>query len=456
MSDIYKYLRSSFSGEEKKENEHDMDVFKISRELAEDYNIINEGDFVPYDMDMADAVFSAAIELLTTTGVYCTDTGRSIQVNNEEVLQALGTPNALEIGRFKERIEVVRRCVMDSQAPVIIGGPMGGKISEKDYLNIHISSASEPIVQGIYGGSLQTFNEDPIKFDSPEEMFVSFEEARLERLATKVAGREGLTLIGPSTPTVSQAYMLVSSSELYTKNDVHKTHQLENLKTNFETFYRAIFHQGNGNNYFSDQCPVLGEKHIESPEALAIIDVAETIQSRLVTGANLHASGAVDSDTKSSSSKEIIWSSNMASLAISRNMNHCTGRYYRNLAGCCTDMMFYETAAQAIGDTVCGREMLIGPLGGGSKGTDMSTGLESRFMGEVSRMALNLDLAEANEVIEMLYSKYEDRLSDAPHGKDFESCYTVNSKYEMKPDQQYMELYSKIIGEIDEYYRNMF
>lgn len=118
-------------------------------------------------------------------------------------------------------------------------------------------------------------------------------------------------------------------------------------------------------------------------------------------------------------------------------------------------MMFYETAAQAIGDTVCGREMLIGPLGGGTK-ADQSTGMESRFMGEVSRMALNLDLAEANEVIEMLYSKYEDRLSNAPEGKDFEECYIVNSKYEMKPNEQYMQLYSKIIGEIDEYYKNMF
>jgi methylamine--corrinoid protein Co-methyltransferase len=151
-----------------------------------------------------------------------------------------------------------------------------------------------------------------------------------------------------------------------------------------------------------------------------------------------------------------MWASNISALAISRNMNHATARYYRNLAGCCTDMMFYETAAQAIGDTVCGREMLIGPLGGGDVRVDQSTGLESRFMGEVSRMALNLDLSEANEVIEMLYSRYEDRLSDAPDGMDFGSCYNVNSKYEMRPTEQYMELYSRIIGEIDQYYRNMF
>lgn len=277
-------------------------------------------------MKMADAVFTAAIELLTTTGVYCPDTGKSIQIDNEEVLQAIGTPNALEIGRFKEKLNIVRRDVMDSQPPAIIGGPIGGKVSEKNYLNIHTSSAIEPIVQGIYGGSLQSFNGKTINYGTPEEMFASLEETRLERLATKVAGREGLSLIGPSTPTISQAYMLVSSDELYTKNDVHRTYQLENLKTGFETFYKAIFHQEHGNNYLSEQCPVLGDKNIETAEALAIIDVAETIQSRLVTGANLHVSGAVSIDTNSSSSKEIIWASNLSSMAISRNMNHSTAR----------------------------------------------------------------------------------------------------------------------------------
>ncbi|APH39200.1 monomethylamine:corrinoid methyltransferase [Methanohalophilus halophilus] len=457
MSDIYKYLRNSFSGEEKSENTHNEDVLKLSTELAADYDIINDGEeFIPYELDMADAVFSAAIELLTNVGIYCTDTGRTIQVNNDEILKSLGTPNAVDIGRFKEKINVVSRTEMDCKPPVIIGGPMGGKVSEKNFLNIHISSAIEPIVQGIYPGSMQTINDGPIRTNTPEEMFVALEEARLERLATKIAGREGLTLVGPATPNTSQAHMVVSSNELYSKNDIHEVYQSGNLKTDFETFHKSIFHQEHGNNFISGQCPVLGKDAIDSPEALAIIDVAETIQSRLVTSASIHACGAIDSATKSSSTKEILWASNISSLAVSRNMQHSTAKYYHNIAGCCTDMMFYETAAQAISDTVCGREMLIGPLGGRGEKVDHSTGLESRFMGEVSKMALNLDLAEANEIIEMLYSKYVDRLSDAPQGKDFESCYDVNSKYEMKPTEEYMNMYSEIIGEIDEYYRGLF
>ncbi len=453
MSNVYKYLRKSFSGEEKEEKDHDMDVLKISHELAEYYQIVHDEDvFVPHDVNMADAVFSAAIELLTSVGIYCKDTGRTIPVNHEEILRALATPNNLEIGRFKERIKVVNRMMMDCQPPVIIGGPMGGKVSEKNYLNVHISSAIEPIVQGIYAGDMQSIRGVTMRSQSPEEMFVALEEARFQRLATKIAEREGLTLLGPVTPGISQANMLVSSNELYSKNDIQKVKHPGDMKTDFEVFYNSIFHQEHGNNYLSSQYPLLGGESIKTAEGLAIVDVAETIQSRLVTSANLHASGAIDKDTNASSSKDIIWASNISSLAISRNMNHPTARYHWNIAGCCTDMMFYETAAQAIGDTVCGREILIGPVGGRGTKADHSCGLESRFMGDISRLCLKMDLAEANDMVSMFYGKYEDRLADAPEGQGFEECYIVDSKYDMRPKDEYMELYSKIIAEIDECY----
>ncbi|MDG6244379.1 MAG: monomethylamine:corrinoid methyltransferase [Methanolobus sp.] len=451
MSNVYKYLRKSFSGGEIEEKAHDEDILKVSHELAEYYGIVQDEEiFVPYDVNMADSVFSAAIELLTNVGIYCKDTGRVIKIDHEEILKSLGTPNNLEIGRFKERIKVANRMLMDCQPPVIIGGPMGGKVSEKNYLDVHISSAIEPIVQGIYAGNMQSIRRVPIRTKTPEEMFVALDEARLQRLATKIAEREGLALFGPGTPGISQAHMLVSSNELYSNSDVLKVHHPGDLKTDFEVFYNSIFHQEHGNNYLSSQYPVLGGDSIKSAECLAIVDVAETIQSRLVTSASLHASGSIHKDTNASSSKDIIWASNMASIAISRNMNHPTARFHWNIAGCCTDMMFYETAAQVIGDTVCGREMLIGPVGGRATKDDHSCGLESRFMGEVSRLALKLDLAEANDIVSMLYSKYADRLTDAPEGQGFEDCYIVESKYEMTPKEEYMELYTQVIAEIDE------
>ncbi len=452
MHNIYKYLKYALEGEERSETEHDISIFKKCKELESKYGIkYDRESFVPDDERLADSVFKAGVELLLSLGIYCVSTGRTIKIDEEDILKSLNTSKSLEIGRFKERVSVPNRQPMDSKPPVIIGGPMGGTVSEENFLAVHLSSAKEPIVQGIYGGVIEEMGGSRITAKSPFEMLATLEEARLERLATKLAGREGLALMGPSTPTIVPAYMLVSCDELYSNADPQEVYQLDELKTDYETFYKSIYHQEHGNHYLSAQCPVFGGPSIGSPEGLAIVDVAETIQSKVLTGSSFHASGAVHANTNSSSAKEILWASNVSSLASSRNMNYYTGRYYWNLAGCCTDMMFYETAAQAIGDTVSGRDMLVGPVGARGAGANHSSGLESRFMGEVAYMAKDLTLSKANEVVAKIYSKYADKFSNPPAGKPFNECYIVESEYEMRPKDEYLSLYRKVFSEIEDY-----
>ncbi|MCD4704405.1 MAG: monomethylamine:corrinoid methyltransferase [Methanosarcinaceae archaeon] len=452
MSDVYKYLKHAMIGDEKTESQYDRSIFMKSEELAKEHEIDYDPNiFVPTDPSMADSVFEAAVELLTSVGIYCINTNRSIPIDEEDIRKASTSTETLEIGRLREKVLVPNRYMQDSEPPVIIGGPMGGTVSEEHFLEVHLSSAMEPIVQGIYAGAIESMGGKRIKGKTPMEMLAALKEARLERLATKLANREGMGLMGPGTPTISQAYMLVSTDELYSTSDVQEVYQLNDLKTDYETFYKSIFHKERGGNFLSGQCPVFGGPSIGSPASLAIVDAAETIQSKIVTGANLHFSGAVHVNTNSSSTKEIMWASNLSSIAISRNFHHYTGRYYWNLGGCCTDMMFYETAAQAIGDTVSGRDVLAGPVGARGIGADHSTGLESRFMGEIAQMATNLSADEANYVIGKIYSKYENMLKAAPPGKPFSECYIVKSDYEMRPTDEYMQLYKEVSREIQDY-----
>ncbi|MEZ5335638.1 MAG: monomethylamine:corrinoid methyltransferase [Methanolobus sp.] len=129
-------------------------------------------------------------------------------------------------------------------------------------------------------------------------------------------------------------------------------------------------------------------------------------------------------------------------------MNYYTARYYWNTAGICTDMMFYETAAQAIGDTVCGRNMLLGPIGRRGSSPDHSSGLESRFMGEMAQLATQLTLSEANKLVAKIYSRYANRLKSPPEGKPFDKCYNIRSEYDVEPTEEYLSLYRKISYEI--------
>jgi len=347
-------------------------------------------------------------------------------------------------------VSIKDRDPMDAHPPVIVGGPMGGLVSEKHFLGVHMSSIREIIVQGIYTGVLETLNGELITAKTPIEMYATLQETRLVRYATRLSGRPGLAMMGPSTPTLSPSYMLVSEPHLFSEYDPQEVYQMNDLKIDFETISKAIFHQMRGNHYITAQCSVLGGASVGSPEGLAIVDVAETIQAKVLTGSSIHGSGAVHVKTNSSSVKEIMWASNISALAISRNMNYYIAKYYWNLAGCCTDMMFYESAVQAIGDTVCGRDILIGPVGRAGRVPDHSTGIESRFVGEVSRLALDLSLSEANEIAEVIYSSYSDILTSPPEGKPFSECYDLTSEIEFKPTQEYQALYERIFGEMED------
>lgn len=448
MQNMYKYLKNAIEGESKTEKQHDLNVFKKSEDLALKYGIKYDGkSFVPDDLELADATFEAGIELLHSVGVYCKSTEKVIQIAEEDILKSLNVINPLEIGRLKEKVAVTHRYPLSPIPPTIIGGPMGGSVSEENFLYINLSAVLENVVQGIYSGAMKQFCGEYIRPKSPLEMLAVLKAARNERLATKIGGREGLALMGPSTPTLPTSYLLVSSDELYSSYDPQEVY-MDDLKVDYETLSKCIFHQEHGNHYISGQVPVFGGPCIGSAEGLAIIDVAETLQSKVLAHSSIHASGASHAHTGSSSAKEILWASNLSSLAISRNMNYYTARYYWNAAGICTDMMFYETAAQAIGDTVCGRDILLGPVGARGGVPDHSSGLESRFMGEIAQMATHLSLSEANRLIAKIYSKYENKLSNPPAGKPFDKCYTIKSEYDLEPTEEYTSIYRKVSYEI--------
>jgi methylamine--corrinoid protein Co-methyltransferase len=447
---MYRFVRRALIGEKREERTHDRMIFEKSQQLAREYDITYDGTIVPDDEDLADSVFEAGLELLLMCGIYCIDTGRVIELTEDEVVQGVKSIKTVEIGRGTEKVSVIDRDPMDARPPVIVGGPGGGLVSEEHFVGVHMSSIREIIVQGIYTGVLETLNGERITAKTPMEMYATLQEARLVRYASRLSGRPGLAMMGPSTPTLSPSYMLVSEPNLFSEYDPQEVYLMNDLKVDFEAISKAIYHLMRGNHYITSHCPVLGSASIGSPEGLAIVDVAETIQAKILMNSSMHGSGAIHINTNSSSTKEVMWASNISAIALSRNLEYYTAKYYWNSAGCCTDMMFYESAVQTIGDTVCGRDILIGPVGRAGRVPDHSTGIESRFVGEVSRLALDLSLSEANEVAEEMYSWYSDYLTAPPQGKQFSECYELVSEIEFKPTKEYQELYEDVFCKMKE------
>ena len=139
MQNMYKYLKNAIEGKRKTEKQHDLNVFKKSEELALKYGIKYDGkSFVTDDLELADATFEAGIELLHSVGVYCKSTERVIQIDEEDILKSLNVINPLEIGRRKEKVSVAHRYPLSPMPPTIIGGPMGGCVSEENFLYINL------------------------------------------------------------------------------------------------------------------------------------------------------------------------------------------------------------------------------------------------------------------------------------------------------------------------------
>ena len=72
------------------DKEWNIGMFRKMQELANKHELkIREvGKFYEVDDDYADHLFDAALEYLSTMGVYCISTNRAIQFTEEEVIEA--------------------------------------------------------------------------------------------------------------------------------------------------------------------------------------------------------------------------------------------------------------------------------------------------------------------------------------------------------------------------------
>ena len=115
------------------------------------------------------------------------------------------------------------------------------------------------------------------------------------------------------------------------------------------------------------------------------------------------------------------------------------------MAGPCTEMCLLETAAQAITDTVSGRELLSGSAATKGVVLDKFTGMEARVMGEAARCAAGQKVSDMNETIQNLLDIYQPKYANPDLGKTFQECYDVTT---VKPTKEYLEVYDKALQTI--------
>jgi methylamine--corrinoid protein Co-methyltransferase len=224
-------------------------------------------------------------------------------------------------------------------------------------------------------------------------------------------------------------------------SDAHEVSQLNELKIDVGALVVGAHYAMTGVNVMVEQMPIYGG-YAGGLESTAIVDVATTLNSFVMMQATWHLDGPVHVRWGITTAREALAVAGHAARAIEENTHLILGNQYYTLAGPCTVMCLLETAAQAITDTVSGREILSGVAACKGVSTDLFSAMEARMMGETAYASAGMDIHEANILLDKLVSLYEKDYKTAPQGKKFQDCYDVKR---LVPTEEYVKVYDEAV-----------
>jgi len=452
LENILKFYEKAITGKKCDENTFNFEILpKKLKELEKKYDVkYSPNEAVPQDLGMAKRTFEAAKELLLDIGVYCSDSKRIIEIEEDDIANGINSiPKKVIIGENEQTIECYSRNIEDNRRPLIIGGPNGAPMSEENYIKILTSYALEPI-DGLHTGSLQSLFGRKIRATEPIEFLACKFEAIWAREAIRRAGKPGLSITGIMSGVTSEAQNGGDFDGGLRTCDKHLIVLLNELKVDWGVFNKVIHNHNLGNSIDADVGgPIIGGMS-GGPATSAITGVAEMILCYLLTKPS---TVSLDSHHMMHgwSHKWAIWTNCLVVQAfVSSGIPAILGYYLIGSAGPCTEMLIDEIAAEAIALTSSGASFFVGPGGRLISVMDYFTGMESRILYEISRASSGLSLNEADKIVKRLIKNYEDILESKkiPPGKNFLDCYDQKN---MKVTPEYLSIWKKKKNELKEF-----
>ena len=407
------------------------------RELVGKYEIVmTPGEFVPMDLDMARRVLEAGVELLADLGVYCTDTERLIAISRDEIETALEeSPESFQQGCGAQTVKVRARGLDDTRAPSVNNGSCGSPMSEEAVVPALASCAMEDI-DGLVTGYLKSVLGRQTRARTPIELLACKKEVIYARQSLEIAGKPGLSILGIMSGGNSESQDACTFEGGLRASDRHLNVFDNELKLSFDTLNRVLHDAYAGTGTVSAIAPMLGG-YCGGPESTAICGVAEVLASRVIFD-NQCMGSWVESIWQDYASPQWLWVAGMLSLAfVAAGQHLVTGNWLGGNAGPWTAVQCREMAAQSVAVIACGSSIVHGFNGNAGTVEDHVTGMESRMLVEVSRVAAGMSVTDANDIVGRVLAGYEDlcRPGNAPFGKSFFECYDADS---LQPKEEFV------------------
>jgi methylamine--corrinoid protein Co-methyltransferase len=139
----------------------------------------------------------------------------------------------------------------------------------------------------------------------------------------------------------------------------------------------------------------------------------------------------------------------VALQGLNRNTNLMTTAFARTAGGPGTKTILYEAAALALAAVPSGIALMEGVQSAVGVETAHCSGLEARFLAQVTHAAEELTRVEADSIVGSLTKKYGDKQKTKPIGKPFDQLYDLQK---VKPLPEWQNLYDEVCQEFDQEY----
>lgn len=443
---LVEIMKRSQSGPFIREKDFELKVIKRIRELVKEYDIQYDAeDLVPADDEMADRVYQAGLQLFVDIGAYNMTTERQILFTREEVEEIVAlAPSEVVLGAGKDAVVMRHRSVEDPRRPIVHSGPTGTPCSEAYHPKILLSCAQEPLVDCLGAGSVSTYLGESIIPGTPLEILGARRDASVAREAVRMAGRPGMHINDVAVPLTVAGKMAACDPEAGLRpSDGILVSQMVELKTDNDQLSRVAHLDNVGQIKVDLMTPLLGGLGGRA-EGTAIVSVADHLLGAVLYDADYHMFSLTHLTYVNNTDPLGIWVQAMVGQALSRNTPMVLLNDIYVLSGPGTKELLFECAAGAVVGTVCGFNMQgAGTTGGFER--DHTTGLEARFIAEVSRAALGLTRQEASRLIPKIMEHYIDTLEEPNRGQPFHEVYDVDT---VQPTEAWLETYHSVKQEV--------
>jgi len=410
------------------------------REISGQCGIEQDRNEIIPPPSVGDAIYEAAIELAQDVGLYHMGTNRVIGFTEEELRYAAKTrKREFTMGEGKDRVTIRTRSVGDETPPINIVGPAGNPITEEFYVPIHLSYAQLPEAHGIVPGSLvaaRGFTNDP---GTPGELLCVLSEARMMQEVARRAGKPGM-VFGESPMSATSEFSSIAS---YNPGGYKNTTSMipmqvyPGLKIGWHQLNLSAYAQEFGIEPFSMAFIVLGA-FSRNPLETAILATAGCLMLVSINHANMLYSGTMPAravDPRAMMQTEVL-----KLLSLVRNAGIAVASTCGGFAGACTKRTLYENCLMAFTQAAAGCAILTFGMASGGLVPNGSTGMEGKMVCEAGMAAVGIDRRDANEIINNIYSLYEEQYYTPLPGKPFPECYDV---IKVEPTDEYKQVYKE-------------